>query len=81
MEILYIPFWENWHKICWFSKQDVGVGKQGGKSKMERKLSDWIIIILILLFFAIPICSLAVTDPVYSWPKCATSFIYNFFLK
>jgi hypothetical protein len=48
---------------------------------MERKLSDWIIIILILLFFAIPICSLAVTDPVYSWPKCATSFIYNFFLK
>ncbi|MFH1758156.1 MAG: hypothetical protein ABH969_08920 [Pseudomonadota bacterium] len=49
--------------------------------KMERRLSDWIIIALIIFFFAIPVCSLAVTDQVYSWPKCATSFIYQILLK
>jgi len=49
--------------------------------KMRKRLSDWIIIILILVFFAIPICSLAVADSVTSWPKCSTSFIYNLFLK
>ncbi|MCJ7495625.1 MAG: hypothetical protein MUP68_15515 [Deltaproteobacteria bacterium] len=48
---------------------------------MKRKNSDWIIIVLIVLFFAIPVCSLAVTDQVYSWPKCATSFIYQILLK
>jgi len=49
--------------------------------EMTRKLSDWIIIILIILFFAIPLCSWIITDPVSSWPKSATSFVYNFFLK
>jgi len=48
---------------------------------MEKRLSDWILVILILLFFAIPICSLAITDHVYSWPKCSTSLVYNFLLK
>jgi hypothetical protein len=48
---------------------------------MERRLSDWILVILILVFFAIPICSLAVTEHVYSWPKCTSSFVYNLFLK
>ena len=52
-----------------------------GKEKMEKRLSDWIIIVLIIFFFAIPVCSLAVTDQVYSWPKCATSFIYQILLK
>ncbi|MBI5969516.1 MAG: hypothetical protein HY882_16875 [Deltaproteobacteria bacterium] len=51
------------------------------KLKMERKLSDWILIILIILFFVIPLCSLIIAEPVTSWPKCATSFVYNFFLK
>ena len=48
---------------------------------MEKRLSDWILVILILLFFAIPICSLAITDHVSSWPKCSTSLVYNFLLK
>jgi hypothetical protein len=48
---------------------------------MERRFLDWILVILIVFFFAIPICSLAVTDPITSWPKCSTSLIYNFFLK
>ena len=48
---------------------------------MERRFSEWVLVILIILFFAIPICSLAVTDPVTSWPKCPTSLVYNFFLR
>ena len=48
---------------------------------MAREFSDWIIIILIILFFAIPICSLALNEPVISWPKCTASVVYNFFLK
>jgi hypothetical protein len=47
----------------------------------ESRFFHWVLVMLILLFFAIPICSLAVTEPVYSWPKCTTSFIYNLFLK
>jgi hypothetical protein len=48
---------------------------------MKIRLSEWILIILIILFFAIPICSLAVTDPVTSWPHCPTSLLYNFFMR
>ena len=48
---------------------------------MKRKFSDWVIIIMIILFFAIPVCSLAVTDSITLWPKCPTSFIYNIVLK
>jgi len=51
------------------------------KKRMEKRLSDWIIIILIILFFSIPVCSLVVTEQVYSWPKCATSFIYQILMK
>ena len=51
------------------------------KGKMEKRLSDWIIIILIILFFSVPVCSLVVMDQVYSWPKSATSFIYQILLK
>ena len=47
----------------------------------ESRFFHWILVILIVLFFAIPICSLAVTEPVSSWPKCSSSFVYNFFLK
>ncbi len=47
----------------------------------ESRFFHWVLVILILLFFAIPIGSLAFTEPVSSWPKCTTSFVYNFFLK
>ena len=48
---------------------------------MKSGFFDWVLVILILLFFAIPICTLAVAEPVSAWPKCSSSFIYNFFLK
>jgi len=63
----------------------LGIRKKGGKTAMEKgtesRFFHWVLVILILLFFAIPICSLAFTEPVSSWPKCTTSFVYNFFLK
>jgi hypothetical protein len=68
-----------------FSTKNLGIGRKGGKIEMEKeresRFSHWVLVILIILFFAIPICSLAVTEPVSSWPKCTSSFIYNFFLK
>ncbi len=48
---------------------------------MKAGFLEWLLVFLIILFFAIPICSLAVTEPVTSWPKYSTSFIYNFFLR
>ncbi len=47
----------------------------------KGKFSEWVIIMLIILFFAIPVCSLALTDSVSIWPKCSTTFVYNLFLK
>jgi hypothetical protein len=65
--------------------RDLGTKRIGGKTTMkkgtESRFFHWVLVILILLFFAIPICSLAVTEPVSSWPKCSSSFLYNFFLK
>ena len=51
------------------------------EKRKESRFFHLLLVILILLFFAIPICSLAVTDHVYIWPKYPTSFIYNLFLK
>ncbi len=48
---------------------------------MKINLSGWIIITLIILFFAIPICGLFVADEVASWPKCAEAVTYSFFRK
>jgi hypothetical protein len=48
---------------------------------MKSGFLQWLLVILIVLFFAIPICSLAVTEPVTSWPKCPTSLLYNLFLR
>ena len=62
----------------------IGKGSKRGKIVMEKtesRIFHWVLVVLILLFFAIPICSLAVTDHVSTWPKCSSSFIYNFFLK
>jgi len=68
-----------------FSTVQTGNGKKRGKAVMykvkEGRFFHWVLVVLILLFFAIPICSLAVTDHVSTWPKCSSSFIYNFFLK
>ncbi len=51
--------------------------------KVGRNISitSLIVIFLILLFFAIPVCSLAICDKVTSWPKMPVSFIYNVFSK
>ncbi|MDI6754149.1 MAG: hypothetical protein QME78_07115 [Thermodesulfobacteriota bacterium] len=46
---------------------------------MKKMFSDWIVIILIILFFAIPVYALAVTEQVNSWPKCPTAFVYQLF--
>lgn len=47
----------------------------------KRKFSEWIVVILIALFFAIPVCTLALTESAGNWPRCSTSFIYNLLLK
>ena len=47
----------------------------------RRKFSERIIVILIVLFFAIPVCALALTDSVTAWPKCSTSFVYNILFR
>jgi hypothetical protein len=47
----------------------------------KRKFSEWIIVILIVLFFAIPVCSLAIADSSTLWPKYPTSFVYNLVLQ
>jgi len=65
--------------------RDLGIRRIGGKTTMEKGMESrffqWVLVILIFLFFAIPIASLSVTEPVSSWPKCTSSFVYNFFLK
>ncbi len=44
---------------------------------MARKLCGWVVIMLIVLFFAIPVCSFVASDHVNNWPKCPTNFVYN----
>jgi len=47
----------------------------------KKKFSEWIVIVLIILFFAIPVCSLALSESGTYWPKCSTSFVYNLLFK
>jgi hypothetical protein len=47
----------------------------------KKRLSEWVIIILIILFFAIPLCSLAINESVTRWPTSSTHFVYNFLFK
>jgi hypothetical protein len=48
----------------------------------KKKKSEWLVILLIILFFTIPVYAMAVmSDPVNIWPKHPTSFVYNLFLK
>jgi len=47
----------------------------------KKKFSERVIIILIFLFFAIPLCTLAFNEPVTKWPACSTRFVYNFLFK
>ena len=51
------------------------------KAGRNISIASLIVIFLILLFFAIPVCSLAICDKVTSWPKMPVSFIYNVFSK
>jgi hypothetical protein len=47
----------------------------------RKKFSESIIIVLIVLFFAIPVGALALTESVTIWPRCSSSFIYNLVFK
>jgi hypothetical protein len=48
----------------------------------KKKKSEWLVILLIILFFAIPVYAITViNDPVNIWPKHPTSFVYNLVLK
>jgi hypothetical protein len=48
---------------------------------MKMKFSHWVLVALIGLFFAIPVCSITVSQTPSIWPKCSTPFVYNIFLK
>jgi len=47
----------------------------------RKKFSESIIIVLIVLFFAIPVGALALTESVTIWPRCSSSFIYNLIFR
>ncbi len=48
----------------------------------KKKKSEWLVILLIILFFTIPVYTLAVLDQgVTLWPKCSTAFVYNLVFK
>lgn len=47
----------------------------------RKKFSERIIILLIVLFFAIPVGALALTESVTIWPRCTTSFVYNLLFR
>jgi hypothetical protein len=47
----------------------------------KRKFLELVNIILIALFFAIPLCSLVMNEWAIRWPIHATRFIYYFLLK
>jgi len=47
----------------------------------RKKFSESIIIVLIVLFFAIPVGALALTESVTIWPRCSSSFIYNLLFR
>jgi hypothetical protein len=56
--------------------------REGSGLKMKKKrFSEWVIVLLIILFFAIPLCSLLVNESVVRWPTSPTRFIYHFLVK
>jgi hypothetical protein len=57
-----------------------GARKAGGIMK-RKKFSERIIILLIVLFFAIPVAALALSDSVTLWPRCSTNFVYNLLFR
>ncbi len=48
---------------------------------MKMKLSDWVVAILIGIFFAIPVYTLTICQTPTPWPKCSTAFVYNLFFR
>ena len=58
------------------------VCETGQKEKAYmKKFSEWLIIILIVLFFAIPVCSLAISESVTRWHACPTYSVFNLLFK
>ena len=47
----------------------------------KKKFLEWVLIILIILFFAIPLYSLVFNEPVTRWPISSTRFLYSFLFK
>jgi|MudIll2142460700_1097286.scaffolds.fasta_scaffold601611_2 hypothetical protein len=48
----------------------------------KKKASEWFVILLIILFFTIPVYTLAVmNEGATLWPKCPSSFVYNLVFK
>jgi len=47
----------------------------------KKTFLEWVVIILIILFFAVPLCSLAINESVTHWPTYSTHFVYNFLFK
>ncbi|HSR13523.1 MAG TPA: hypothetical protein VLS90_18900 [Thermodesulfobacteriota bacterium] len=40
---------------------------------MKRKaITEWVVIFLIILFFAIPVCGMVVSESAAGWQKCAS---------
>jgi len=68
--------WKRRHIICYLRAQlEKAFREVRDHMRRKRKLSDWILILLIVAFFAIPVCSIALTEEITSWPKCNASFI------
>ncbi len=47
----------------------------------KRKFIEVVVLILIMLFFGIPLFSLATNESVTRWPTHATRLVYNFLFK
>ncbi len=52
-------------------------GETRNHMERKKKISDWILILLIVAFFAIPVCSLALTHEITVWPKSPTTLVYH----
>jgi len=55
--------------------------EESGLIMNKKKFLEWVLIILIMLFFAIPLCSLIFNEPVTRWPTSSTHFLYSFLFK
>ncbi len=49
--------------------------------RSKPKITQWILFLLIILFFAIPVLALSIADQVSKWPKCPASSIWRILPK